>query len=212
MKLGGTKYFLLISDTSYNCWEMGVLMTFSSTMIIAIQEQLSHKYMHRGDSPFLTFQPFDIKPLMDELTSLQYGSCYAVFVWLDVIFLMERPSALRPPRNMIATLTKTKVATPMNILQTTITCVAGVEGLAIALRTQTEASGYLYGTSIFDTDSTDIDLSHYTYANEQCDCADATAIVDGGDCEGGYVSLLELVCVWTQICLKCCQWGGGACF
>ena len=59
--------------------------------------------------------------------------------------------------------------------------------MALAVRYNGDPSGFLYGTNAFGTQGNNIDLSHYAYAGQGCNCAKtaATAPTVTDDCHDG---------------------------
>ena len=59
--------------------------------------------------------------------------------------------------------------------------------MALAVRYNGDPSGFLYGTNAFGTQGTNIDLSHYAYAGQGCQCAKTASnpAVNDEDCEDG---------------------------
>ena len=51
-----------------------------------------------------------------------------------------------------------------------------------------QPSAFLYGTNAFPTQGgLKLDLSHYAYAGEVCDCATSSAVASGEACQDGWV-------------------------
>ena len=51
-----------------------------------------------------------------------------------------------------------------------------------------QPSAFLYGTNAFSPQGgSELDLSHYAYAGEVCDCATSSAVASGEACQDGWV-------------------------
>ena len=72
------------------------------------------------------------------------------------------------------------------IFQTVIDCASSDGSLAVSLKLGNQPSAFLYGTNAFPAQGgSELDLSHYAYAGEVCDCATSSAVASGVPCQDG---------------------------
>ena len=58
----------------------------------------------------------------------------------------------------------------------------------MSLKLGNQPSAFLYGTNAFPAQGgSELDLSHYAYAGEVCDCATSSAVASGVPCQDGWV-------------------------